>query len=629
MTSWEQKYAAKRTTPDEAVLRIPRGKSIFVGSAAALPVSLVEALVRQAEHFADNTVVHLLTLGPAPYTDPRCAESFRHNAFFIGTNVRQAVQEGRADYTPVFLSRIPALMRQRRLPVDAALIQCSPPDRFGFVNLGMSVDIVLAAVESASLVIAEVNPNVPVIFGAGFLPMERIDCFVTSERPLLEHKPEEPDAISQEIGKNVATLIEDGCTLQTGIGQIPDAVLKALLGRKDLGLWTEMFSDGVIDLMQSGALTGKYKTIHPHKVSSSFTFGSKRLYDFLDRNPAFTFHPSDYINDPIRIARQHRMVAINSALQVDLTGQVCADSIGTKFYSGIGGQVDFIRGASMCPRGRPIIALPATARGGSVSRIAPILSPGAGVVTSRGDVHFVVTEYGIADLQGKSIRERALALISVAHPDFRAELLKAAKEQRYVFIDQIEPKAVYPRDSEEKVTLRDGGCVLIRPIRVTDEPKLRDLFYSLSEHTIYKRFQRIIQRIPHQEMQYYLDVDYRHNMAIVAETCPEEGREPEIVAVAQYFVDRGTDYADVAFIVRDEWQGKGIGANLIRHLIQHAKANGLNGLVADVMLDNRAMLNVFHKSGLEVQSSLREGVCHLKMPFKPEVGNSAVAPPGS
>jgi len=443
---WQERFAAKRMSAADAVARVPRGKNIFIGSGAAMPAKLVGELVAQAHQFADNTIVHIMTLGPAPYAKPEYVDRFRHNAFFIGPNVREAVHDGRADYTPIFLSQIPSMIRSRRVPVDVAFIQTSPPDSFGFVNLGVAVDVVLSAVEAARLVIAEINPEMPVIHGAGFVPMDRIDAWVLGENTLPDLPREPLDETALEIGRNVASLVDDGSTLQVGIGQIPDASLKALEDKKDLGVWSEMFSDGVVDLIENGNITGRYKTIHPNKVSASFTFGSRHLYEFVDCNPVFTLHPSDYINDPVRIARQHKMVAINSALQIDLTGQVCADSIGTKFYSGIGGQVDFIRGASMSPGGRPIVAMRSTAMGGEMSRIVATLDQGAGVVTSRGDVHYVVTEHGVADLQGRSIRDRATALISIADPGFRAELRAEARDRHYVFVD---PDRVEPRRSKE------------------------------------------------------------------------------------------------------------------------------------------------------------------------------------
>lgn len=612
---WQQAFDATKTTADEAVRRIPPGCTILIGSGAAEPVGLVEALGRQASHFADNTIVHLMTLGPAPYTAAEFAGRFRHNAFFIGANVRRAVHEGRADYTPVFLSQIPGLIRSRRMPVDVVLVQCTPPDSFGYVNLGVSVDIVMAGIESAKLVIAEVNPNVPRVHGAGFLKSDRIDVWVSNDAPLIEVIPESPGEVELEIGRNVATLIEDGSTLQAGIGMIPDAVLKALGDKRDLGVWTEMFSDGVLDLIEGGVVTGRYKTIHPNKITSSFTFGSRRLYDYLDRNPLFTFHPSDYVNNPIHIAQQHKMVAINSALEVDLTGQVCADSIGTKFYSGIGGQVDFIRGAAMCPGGKPVIALRSTAKGGELSRIVPTLTKGAGVVTSRGDVRYVVTEYGVADLLGKSIRERALSLISIAHPDFRAELLREAKQQHYVFVDQLEPRGRYPREVERRVTARDGREFLLRPLRPTDDAKLMELFYSVSENSLYRRFMRVTKRVAHEERQYYLDVDYQDNMAIVLETC-DPRREPEIVAVAQYFLEPASGFADVAFLVRDALQGQGLGTALVSSLIDCARERGLKGLTADVMASNGGMLHLFQKCGLPIEREVEGEVFRLTMPFE-------------
>jgi acyl-CoA hydrolase/RimJ/RimL family protein N-acetyltransferase len=610
--NWQEKYADKRTTADEAVLRIPRGKHIFVGAGASEPVGLVNALGRQAQHFADNTIVHLMTLGPAPYVGPEYQSHFRHNAFFIGSNVRAAVHEGRADYTPVFLSRIPELIRSRRMPVEVALVQCTPPDKFGFVNLGVSVDVILAAIDAARLVIAEINPNVPVIHGAGFLPMSKFDAWTFHDAPMMEHVPDPPGEVELEIGRNVASLVEDGSTLQTGIGQLPDATLKALTEKRDLGIWTEMFSDGVIDLIERGVITGKYKTIHRGKISASFTFGTKRLYEYLDHNPLFTFHGSDFINNPITIAQQHKMVAINSALEVDLTGQVCADSIGTKFYSGIGGQVDFIRGASMCPGGKPIIALRSTAKDGTLSRIVPTLTKGAGVVTSRGDVRYVVTEHGVADLLGKSIRERAVALVSIAHPDFRAELLREAKERHYVFIDELAPQGKYPREIERRVKSRDGLELQLRPIRSTDEPKLTEMLYSLTEATLYQRFLHIIKRSTHEERRPFLDVDYKTNFGIVLETCNAE-LEPEIVGVAHYFLDPATQLADVAFLVRDPWQGKGLGTILVSETMRCARERDIDGFTADVLASNRAMLHLFHKAGLVVESVVEGEVCRLKM----------------
>jgi acyl-CoA hydrolase/GNAT superfamily N-acetyltransferase len=617
MMDWQTKYRDKELSLAEAVRRIPRGKHVFIGSGAAEPVGLVGELVAQASRFCDNTIVHLLTLGPAPYVAPEHAASFRHNAFFIGPNTRDAVANGRADYTPVFLSRIPGLIRSRRMPVDVALIEVSPPDHHGFVNLGISVDVVLAAVEAASLVIAEINPRMPVVFGDGFIPMDRIDAWVVNDRPLLTVEPEPLDEVALEIGRQVASLVDDGATIQVGIGQIPDATLRALASKRDLGVWTEMFSDGVVDLVQAGAVTGRFKTIEPGRVSSSFTFGTQRVYDYIHQNPAFVFHPSDYINDPVRVSRQHDMVAINSALAVDLTGQVCADSIGGRFYSGIGGQVDFIRGASMCPGGKPIIALRSTAKSGSLSRVAAVLEPGSGVVTSRGDVRYVVTEYGVADLLGKSVRERAMALIGIAHPQFRGELLAAAKARRYVFPDQVAQRSTYPRDVGGRIASDDGRALDLRPVRVTDATKMQQLFYALSEDTIFKRYMHARKRMTHSDLIDLVDVDYAHDMVLVVETVQEES-ETEIIAVGRYHTDPATGYADIAFLVRDDWQGQGIGTALLRQLTQVARAHGIGGFTAEVLATNLPMMHVFHKSGLELRSTLSDGVYTIVMSFTPQ-----------
>ncbi len=391
-------------------------------------------MVKDATHLLDNEIVHLLTLGPAPYVRPEMAARFRHTAFFIGGNVREAVHAGRADFMPVFLSEIPELISSRRVPIEAVLIQVSPPDRHGYVSLGVSVDIVRTAVDCAPLVLAEVNPNMPRTHGDSFLHVDRIARLVPVEEPLPELSSGPLDEVSQEIGRNVAKLIENGATLQMGIGKIPDAVLAALFDHVDLGVHTEMFSDGVMRLVDAGVITGRKKTFLPGKVVTSFVMGSRALYEWMHDNPVVEMRGSRFTNDPFTIARNDHMVAINAALAVDLTGQVAADTLMGRFFSGIGGQVDFIRGAARSRGGRPIIALPSTAKDGAVSRIQPALGEGAGVVTSRGDVHYVVTEYGVADLWGKPIRERAKALIAIAHPDAKGELLAAAKERRYVFV---------------------------------------------------------------------------------------------------------------------------------------------------------------------------------------------------
>lgn len=419
----------KHLTAAEALSRVKNGMRVFLGSGCATPQTLVQALAEKGPELRDVEIVHILTFGPAPYATRELLANFRHNAFFIGPNVRGAVNEGVADYTPIFLSEVPALFRRGQIHLDVAIIQVTPPDAHGFCSLGVSVDVVKAALESADYVIAEMNPHLPRTLGDSFVHVSRLDAVVESTLPIFEYPPPALSAEAVRIGENLAALVEDGSTLQTGIGEIPGAVLAALLDKKDLGMHTEMFTESVIPLIEKGVLNGQKKTLLPGKIVASFCFGTRLLYDYIHDNPGFEFRPTEFTNDPFQIARNHRMVAISSAIEVDLTGQVCADSIGDRFYSGFGGQLDFMRGAARSEGGKPVIALPATAGGGAVSRIVPRLRPGAGVVTTRADVHYVVTEYGTASLHGKSIRERVRDLIRIAHPRFRDELAREATER--------------------------------------------------------------------------------------------------------------------------------------------------------------------------------------------------------
>lgn len=419
-------YRDRLSTTDNALARVHSQDRVWIHEGCGTPAPLVEALTRHAPSLRGVEVVHMLTLGDAPYARPGLEESFRHNGLFLGGNVRDAVREGRADYMPVFLSEIEALFTSGAMPLDIALIQTSPPDANGFLSLGTSVDCTLTAAECARTVIAEVNHRMPRTMGDTFLHVSQATALVETSRPLIELPPEEPDAVQTAIAAHVASLIPDGACLQLGIGGIPDAVLRDLANHKDLGIHSEMVSDGVIPLIEKGVLNGRRKKSHQGKALIGFVLGTQRLFDFVHESAVFEFQRTRYVNDPYLIARNDNMVAINSAIEVDLSGQVCADSMGLKPYSGFGGQVDFIRGAARSRGGKPIIALPATAKDGSVSRIVPTLHPGAGVVTSRGDVHYVVTEHGIANLHGKNLRERAEALIRIADPKFRDELAEFA-----------------------------------------------------------------------------------------------------------------------------------------------------------------------------------------------------------
>ena len=415
---------------DEAIGHLQDNMRIFIGSGASAPSALVDAFTRRASDLRNVEVCGLLTLGPAPYLAAEFEGCVRHNAFFIGANAREAIAVGRADFTPVFLSEIARLMRGP-MAIDVALVQLTPPDVHGFCSLGVSVDIVKPAIEAARFVIAEFNPRMPRTHGDSFVHVSQIDCAVMVDDPILTCDPEPLTDCARAIGRHVASLVRDGDTLQLGIGAIPNAVLDALCGHRDLGIHTEMFSDGVVNLVNSGVITNAKKTLHRGKLVTSFVMGSTALYSFVNDNPSLEMRPSHYVNDPFVIAKNDNMVAVNSALSVDLTGQVCADSIGSMFYSGVGGQVDFGRGAARSENGRPIIALPSTAKNGLISRIVADLSPGAGVTTSRNDVHFVVTEFGVAHLYGKTMRERVHALIATAHPAFREQLASDARARRW------------------------------------------------------------------------------------------------------------------------------------------------------------------------------------------------------
>lgn len=436
--AWVGKYNSKLVSAEDALKVVKNGDSIVVQPGCASPTELIKALVARKDELFNVDIYHILIVGDLPYTHPGMEGHFKHKAFFIGGNTRKPVNEGRAEFIPIFLSEVTLLFKNNKIKSNVALIHVSPPDEHGFCSYGIDVGNIKTPAEKSDIVIAQVNNSMPRGLGNSFIHVNKIDFIVEHNTPLLELPQVDPDTtpeqieIYDKIGENVASLIEDGSTLQMGIGAIPDSVLKYLKNKKDLGVHTEMFSDGIVELVEEGIINGEKKTLHPGKIIAGFVLGTRKSYDFLDNNPVIEFHPQEYVNDPFIIAKNDKMVAINSAIEVDLTGQVCSDSIGTKFYSGIGGQVDFIRGSAHSNGGKPIIALPAATKRGDISRIVTTLKPGAGVVTSRGDVHYVVTEYGIADLYGKTIQERAKALINVAHPAFREELTEYARKTFFI-----------------------------------------------------------------------------------------------------------------------------------------------------------------------------------------------------
>ena len=434
---WQESCQSRITTPDEAVKTIKSGDRVFLTGNASVPLPLLDALVRRAPELRDVEVCHPLTICPADYVAPEMEGHLRINSMFISANVRNAVNQGRADFTPVMLSEFPLLFKNGHLPLDVALIHVSPPDENGFCSMGAESGLTISAAEVAKIVIAQVNEQMPRTLGDTAMHIDKMHYIVPSDTPLFE-MPMGDDAdqdVVEKIAAHIAELIPDGATMQLGIGALPNAVLKFLFAKKDLGIHSELISDGVIDLVEAGVVNGSRKSLHPGKITCGFLLGTKRLYDWVDNNPLVELHRTEYVNDPFVVAQNDRMVAINSAIEVDFTGQVCADSIGTKMHSAVGGQLDFIYGASRSKGGVPIIALPSTStlRDGSVvSKIVPMLKLGAGVVTSRNHIHYVVTEFGIAALYGKTVRQRTQALINIAHPEFRAEITEKAKELNYL-----------------------------------------------------------------------------------------------------------------------------------------------------------------------------------------------------
>lgn len=627
---WQDKYASMIMTAEEAVTQVGPGQRVFISTAGAQPLHLVRALVGRRGTLADTQIIHSLTLGEAPYAIKELSEYFSINTFFVGANVRNMIQAGYGDYTPVALSDVPRLFYTGRIPIDVALIQVTPPDSRGRCSLGISVDIVKSAAANAGLVIAQVNPQMPWTRGDSYVSIYDLDILVPVDEPLPEASEMDyiiddvrtgelsTDSydINRAIGENIASLVEDGSTLELGIGRIPHGVVEFLKNKKNLGIHTEVVTDAVIDLIEEGVVNGSQKSTDQGKVVTSFALGTKRLYDYVNNNPVFSFNPTEYVNDPYVIGEQNKMVAINTALQIDLTGQVSSDSLGTQFYSGIGGQADFNEGAARSHDGRAIIALPSTAAKGSVSRIVPTLNPGGGVVTTRGSVHYVVTEYGIAYLHGKTVQERAMALISIAHPDFREELLANAIAFKYVRpeMEDVEGRIfIGPKELRTSMVLDDGTLISFRPIHPTDEPKTRDLFYSLSQETVYYRYMSHMKRIPRKQLQHFVYVDHRNEVAIVG-TVPEASGD-EIVAIGRYYLDQKSNRAEVAFVVRDDWQNRGIGGFILKHLVNIAKGNGIAGFTAEVMRDNKPMQAVVNNSGLKVSSDLQDGVYHFEMDF--------------
>lgn len=614
------RYADKFAPADRIFSRIRRGDRIFVGTGCGEPQHLVRALT---EYVRSNPkalfgaeILHVWSLGVAPYTDERLQAHVRHNSFFVGAPTRSAVNRGLADYTPIFLSQVPALFQRRHIDIDVALVQTTPPDRHGYLNLGVSVDIVKAAVACASLVVAQVNRRMPRVAGDGFLHIDDVDFLVECDEPLLEYQPSVPDEVAARIGRHVARIVEDGDTIQVGYGSVPNAIMAALGRKRHLGVHSELLTDGMVDLIRCGAVDNSRKSVNPGKSVAAFAMGRTPMYEFLDGNPSVELRTIDYTNSPLVIAQHAGMTAINSALEVDLTGQASAESIGRTFYSGIGGQADFMRGAILAPGGRSILALPSTSHDGTTSRIVPLLREGAGATLNRGDVHYVVTEYGMAHIHGKNIRERAMDLVAIAHPAFRAGLVEEARRLNLVYRDQgylPGERGEYPEHLETRKTTRRGQDILLRPVRISDEPLLKDFFYSLSDRSMYRRFLTPTWEMPHERLQGLVVIDYTKEMIILA-VVEEDGRE-RVVGLGEYYLDEERLWANVAFAVRDAFQNRGIGTELLAFLVHAARRQGLLGLTAEVLKDNEPMLRVFEKSGAAIEKVSADESWDLRLRF--------------
>lgn len=621
LEDYKRIYPEKFLPEEKIFSHINRGDRIFIGTACSEPQYLVNALVEYVKSypkaFFDTEVIHVWTLGVAPYADEKFKQNFRHNSFFIGMNTRNAVNKGIADYTPIFLSRVPQLLRNGIIDIDVALVQTSYPDEHGYLSLGVSVDIVKTAVESARLVVVQVNKQMPRVHGDAFIHIKDVDFIVPHDEEILEFTTKDSDDISNCIGKYVSLIIQDGDTIQVGYGRMPNAILKHLISKKNLGVHTELISDGIVELMKAGVVTNSEKTVDRGKTIASFCMGTKPTYEYIHDNPSIEFKTIDYTNNPIIIAQQRRMTAINAALQIDLTGQATAESLGKSFFSGIGGQADFMRGAILAPGGKSILTLRSTTEDEQTSRIVPFIPEGAGITLNRGDVHYVVTEYGIAYIHGKNIRERAMDLIAIAHPKFRPRLIEEAKKDGLIYRDQAfipGKKGEYPEHLETYRTTKTGIKLFLRPVKISDEELLKDFFYSLSDQSLYRRFISTRKDMPHERLQEMVVIDYTKELVILA-VVEQNGKEV-VVGVGQYGIQEYQHWAEVAFAVRDDYQYKGIGQVLLSYLTLIAKRNGLLGFTAEVLVENKPMLHLFEKMGFNIEKRSSAGVYELKMEFR-------------
>jgi acyl-CoA hydrolase/GNAT superfamily N-acetyltransferase len=598
---WKKHFPDKFVSCDEIFRRVHSGARIFVGTACGEPQALVGALMRHIQAHAgdifDLELVSIWNLEATPHSYEMFRDNLRQNHLFIGKENSSAVNEGGADYTPIFFSTVPDLIRRGEMPIDLSLIQTSLPDEEGNMSLGISVDAVLAATKESSIVAAQANPRMPYVYGEGIVNLQDVDYVIVRDEPLLEHEEYVPEDLVQKIGRNLSRIVEDGATIRVGWGGIPDAVLSHLSDKRHLGLHSDLFTDGVAELMRAGVLDNSRKSLDPGIAVASFAVGKRATYEFLHKNPDVIFKTIDSTNSLPVIASQRNMTAINTALEIDLTGQATAESLGGKFYSGVGGEAEFMRGSALAAGGKPILALPSVSNDGLSSRIVPQLSPGASATLHRGDVSYVVTEYGIANLRGKCVRERAMNLIAISHPKFRLWLLEEARKLSLVYRDQVYRSAEYPEDLEAWKVTKSGLRIFLRPVKISDEPLVKVFFYSLSDRTLYRRFASARRDMPHSRIQDFVAVDFSRDMVILALLI--RGDREIVIGLAQYSKDERDRTAELALVVRDDYQCQGVGTVLHIYMTSIAKKRGLVGFTAEVLEGNLPALKLIKKMGFE------------------------------
>ncbi len=611
-------FEGRLSTAAGAASVVKAGNQVFIGTACATPQKLVAALENINPSLPDVTLLYFITQGAVIHDNDKPLTHYRHKCFFVGSDARRAAALGIAEYIPISLTQVPQLFENRRIPIDVAMVQVTPPDSFGNVSLGVSVDICLDALTHARRAIAEINPNMPRTLGDTSIHISRFEKLLWNDSPIIEYQHIPLDDVAKQIAAYIASIIEDGSTLQIGLGRIPNGAFKHLMNRRDLGIHTDVITDAIIPLIEQGIITGSNKSRNHGKIVASYCIGSRKLYDLIDNNPLFVFKPIKYVSNFKTVSGQHKMVSVTQAFAVDLTGQVCADQFEGEFYSGVSTQPDFIRGAAYSHGGKPIICLRSTTDDGNSSRIRSLLREGEGVTVARSDIHYVITEYGIAYLFGKSIRERALALIEIAHPDFRPGLLQDAKKLNYVHANQVlKSKDAYHVEQERTIHLKNGATVMLRPARADDAATMQSFFHKMSLEDRYTRFFQRLNTLTFSEVQRLCNVDQRKEVAFLAVIGTRENEV--VIGNACYFLNPSTNLGEVAYMILPEWQGTGLGSAMQACLIEHAKSQNLRGFVAEILTDNKNMVKLAKRACDNVSVVRHDDTYEVVMIFGEEV----------